>query len=806
MLRVCSLALLSCLAALAQAPPTGPVVSPRGVINAFAQQPAPATVSPGGLLWITGLNLGPPDGLKGETGPWPTKLGDYEVLLNGRPIPIGSISPGRMVAQVPWEAQLGAAQIVVRRGEASSRPARFSVGPAPALRSAGGQGFGEAAALASGGFAASGLGATEPSVTTGAPGPADPPAVPRDARVYIGGLAANAAVSLSRERVGEFDINVEAPALATAGDLVTVVTRNRPANRLAWKRLSSPEVLFLPVPEGAGEIRALTTPDLSGAYVIATAARDEKGCYAAWLFDFMRRNTRALEDCFTIGNRNAATPFLATNESSALAALAGPPEGEPPEPVSSKVRVFAPDREDALAVDLPAAAVGLANGPAGNVYANLGGTPPALLAIDVGTGEITDVEPGAGGGGLGPAGAGAGAILLNLQIDLGDGLTHVLSPPRQVAPNTLAVVVGDDADTPQKAKLAMVNLRGEVAASRDFPEGWMPLLAPAPPQRPGQPGRQPGPGQAAARFRVLSFVDQASRTLFVPGRNRDSSADSLVAFAAEDSSALPLPEGWFFASCSPNLPFFNLELSRRLAFFAGRAAETEARNPCPAQGFLVLDLESKRLQAVALPGQGQANAAANFGDVSDFIYAANSDPSRRNTADTLYVLDGVTATSFRFDLPPEISSFAGVQPFPAMGILVATATAAGQGVAGFVIFDLERVETRVLPTPEGFATMQLLGIFPATRKLIARGVKPENAGTQYLIYDLLTGDLMMPPNPEGVVFAGPVQQQAGGGQPGQPGAGPPAILQRINPKANTITAVGFDGERKPAGVMVIRVP
>ena len=109
--------------------PTAPVVSPRGVINAFTQTPAPTTVAAGGLIWINGLNLGPVDAIVAKDAPWPTSVGDpaIQVLINNRPSPIYSAGPSRIVAQVPYEIANGQVNLVVRRGDAQSRPARFNV-------------------------------------------------------------------------------------------------------------------------------------------------------------------------------------------------------------------------------------------------------------------------------------------------------------------------------------------------------------------------------------------------------------------------------------------------------------------------------------------------------------------------------------------------------------------------------------------------------------------------------------------------------------------------------------------------------
>src|SRR5687767_3244292 len=124
-MRPKSVLLLCAPVLFAQLPPMNPVVSPRGVVNTMTQQPAPTSVAPGGLLTITGLNLGPAQGAKAEPGSWPTTLGGVEVMINARRAPIGSVEPGRIVVQVPWEVPQGIAQLVVRRGETTSTPARF---------------------------------------------------------------------------------------------------------------------------------------------------------------------------------------------------------------------------------------------------------------------------------------------------------------------------------------------------------------------------------------------------------------------------------------------------------------------------------------------------------------------------------------------------------------------------------------------------------------------------------------------------------------------------------------------------------
>ncbi|MEK7408866.1 MAG: hypothetical protein AAB225_27700 [Acidobacteriota bacterium] len=814
-----------CAALLAQAP-VGPVVNPRGVINAFTQQPAPSVAAPGGILHIQGLSLGPPGGAKAAGAPLPLRLADpaVEVLINGKPVPLFSASPELIVAQVPWDATAGLATVVVRRGGAESRPARVLINQLePAIRTTGDKGFGEAAGSLAGTtltLSATGLGPTQPRVGPGEAGPQEPPARPRqEIRAYVGGLSAAVTAALSTQRVGEFDVRIQAPPAAQPGDIVTLVAGNRPANRATFQKQTGAEVRFLALPEGAPELRGLVGADLRGSYMIGSGARGEDGCYPSYVFDLGKLQATKIDTCLTTGNRNARTPVVAAAEGSALAALVGPPEGEPPAGVSAKVIIFDPAKEQPMTVDLPEPAVALASAPGGDFAAVIGGTPARTVLIDAETGEVR--APAAAAAGAAAGGAGAA---FNPQVDLGDGLTHVLAMA-QLQAGVFAVVVGDSADQPTKAKVAVINRQGEVQGSADFPEGWVPLVAPAPPQRPGAPP-DPRAGAALLARRVTASFDGEKRVFYVLARRGDDSRHGVAAFSGEGlgGAVVSFPEGWFAAACSPNIPFYNLELGRKLVLLGSRAAEKEFKDPCPGAGFIVLDLEAQTAAAVPLPGQGQFDAdPSSTGDLNDFIYGSNTDPSRRNLADTLFVLDGVTASAFQMALPAGVTTFANPVRVPAMNALVALAANRAAGDAGLIYFDLERAEARMLPTPEGFAQVNLLGIFTTTRKLVARGVKAGGTGSQYLIYDLLTGDLLMPANPEGVAAVGGLVGAAGqpdaGGQPRPPAPGgavppgqapqpaaQPVVLQQANPKANTIAAVGYTSDGKQAGVLVVRVP
>ena len=302
------------------------------------------------------------------------------------------------------------------------------------------------------------------------------------------------------------------------------------------------------------------------------------------------------------------------------------------------------------------------------------------------------------------------------------------------------------------------------------------------------------------------MLDTASRSYIVVSAKSDGSAHGFVVFplAAGNIRAFPLPDGKFFALCAAQLRTFQLDLSRKIAFSAGVSSEIAIKTPCPAQGFATFDLATPAVDFVPLPGSGSFNASGNSeNELNDYVVGANT--STANRSDTMYVFDGVTNSTFRFDLPAEVASFTNLTTISELNAVVGLATNRVAGDAGIVYFDLELAASRLMPTPEGFATVAISSVFPATRKLIARGTKANNAGTNYLIYDLVTGDLRIIENPSGVAFVGtvPAQAPAGGGQPGGAQANP--VLQSINNKSNTIEAVTYGADRKQTGVMLIRV-
>lgn len=799
--------------------PTAPVLNQRGAVNAITLQPAPSNVSPGGLLQIAGISLGPAAGFIATTAPLPTGIGEprIEVRINNRLAPILSATPGLLTVQVPLETPIGPAQIVVRRGAENSRPARFNViAPAPSLRTENGFGYGAAGRIEGGELhlRASGLGLTEPRVNAGELPPAEEPAIPRQPiRANVGGFAAEVSAKLSATKVGEFEITLALPEGAKASDVVAVYAGNAAGNRVMLGAEQSATMEYLPLPEAARSARGLTASDLRPGYLTLSAPRNAEGCWSSWLVDFSRTSVREVPNCPASANQNAISPFQANPDSAVIAAFAGPATGAPGQGISDKLTILHPANADPLAVTLPAPGLFIGGGQAGNLNVVLATTPPGSVLVNVSTGEVTEAT-GPGGGLPG----GGGINLANLRVDLGDEVKQLVAQPVNVGQGAIAVLAVDNAAAPGRAKFGIINTAAEVQSLQLFPETWLPLLAPVQTQGPGLPGGilpggPGGPGgalgAAAAVIRGATFFDGQARIYWVLARNSAKTADAFIGFPlAADAEPIvrALPEGTFASSCTPQTRLFNIDLSRRIAVSTGTVLETEVRNPCTAQAFALLDLGARELTTVPLPGQGEFSVSGNSAnEMSDYVYGTNADPARQNRSDTIYVLDGVGGSAFRLDLPPEIATFTNVTPIPEMTLLVAQANAQGSNIiggAGLVIFDIENQQARVLPTPAGFASVQLLNTFPVTRKLLARGTRSQPAGSQLLLYDMVTGDLQILPNPEGISWVGQVPNVPAQGQPPQPQTPP---LQHFSPRSNAVHVMGYGANRQPAGMILVRV-
>src|SRR5260370_14465174 len=254
-----------------------PVINPRGVLNAITRTPGLATVGRGAILEINGQNLGPAEGVPADVLPLPTRLGDppIQVLVDGKPVPLFSATSTRILVQIPWNATLGAAEVVVDRAGIPSAPVPFTIAAAtPSVRPS--NGFdGQTLSLS-----ASGLRPINKTVPPGAAGPTDPPAVPTDTiTAYIGGISAARTSKLSSERGGEFDVQIDVSPGARPGDVIALAANGTFANFTVFQGLSAPDIEFLPLPPGTPQLVTLTAADLTGTHLIAVAPTNSPLCY-----------------------------------------------------------------------------------------------------------------------------------------------------------------------------------------------------------------------------------------------------------------------------------------------------------------------------------------------------------------------------------------------------------------------------------------------------------------------------------------------------------------------------------------------
>jgi len=197
-----------------------PVVS--SVVNAADQG---SLVALGGVVDINGTFLSTGSFTAGAP-PLPQSLGDVCALVNNIPLPLFSVSPGQLVAQLPYIA--GAGSLVVHNSGGVSAPFSFAIqGQAPAIYQTAGTlqvirddnaepvGFTNPihpnTALT---IYVTGLGLTSPLPPLGTAAPASPPAVVvTPPTVTLGGV--NLAVSsatLVPGQIGVYTIHVTAPA------------------------------------------------------------------------------------------------------------------------------------------------------------------------------------------------------------------------------------------------------------------------------------------------------------------------------------------------------------------------------------------------------------------------------------------------------------------------------------------------------------------------------------------------------------------------------------------------------------------
>jgi uncharacterized protein (TIGR03437 family) len=218
-----------------------PLLSPGQVSNA-ASSVTQAPVAPGTLIQIKGSQLADTTALSDV--PFQTILAGTQAFLNGQPIPLQYASDGQLNAQVPYEVPINAElQLLVQRGTALSLGDSLTVAlaqPAIFTVDSSGQGQGvivnattgvvaDSAAPASAGdlirIYATGVGAVNPQVATGAGAP-ESPAVQaiNTVTVMIAGVAAETkSATLAPGIPGVYFVTVTVPSGVPPGPAVPVL-------------------------------------------------------------------------------------------------------------------------------------------------------------------------------------------------------------------------------------------------------------------------------------------------------------------------------------------------------------------------------------------------------------------------------------------------------------------------------------------------------------------------------------------------------------------------------------------------------
>jgi uncharacterized protein (TIGR03437 family) len=181
-----------------------PATSSDGILNSASFLPA---LAPGALITIFGSNLAAGTA-QFSTTPLPVSLGGTSVSINGTSVPLLFVSPGQVNAQVPYEANVGTAKLIVQSNGVSSTAVNFVVAATgPGVFTPPQSNHVLARNLADGTLNASetparpgqyvtayltGQGLVDPKVTTGDVAPSSPPfSEPLAAvQVKIGGVAA----------------------------------------------------------------------------------------------------------------------------------------------------------------------------------------------------------------------------------------------------------------------------------------------------------------------------------------------------------------------------------------------------------------------------------------------------------------------------------------------------------------------------------------------------------------------------------------------------------------------------------------
>ncbi|MBF8305294.1 MAG: peptidase and subtilisin, kexin, sedolisin [Acidobacteria bacterium] len=223
-----------------------PQVSPGGTVNAASIAVGPSTVAAGSLVSIFGTHLAN-ETAGAVTLPLPKSLGGVRVLMDDTVLPLLSVSPLQINAQVPVELSgRGFTTLTVRLNGVTSGSMTVPLSPAaPGIFTVNHSGSGQGAVVHASDFSlvtaqrparggeflavfATGLGATTPSVSSGSPASSSTLAVTQiTPTATIAGMAAPVRFSgMAPGFVGLYQVNLEVPAGVPGGQQTLILTSN----------------------------------------------------------------------------------------------------------------------------------------------------------------------------------------------------------------------------------------------------------------------------------------------------------------------------------------------------------------------------------------------------------------------------------------------------------------------------------------------------------------------------------------------------------------------------------------------------
>lgn len=647
-----------------------PTTTLRGAVNGVSFQPAPANVARGGILAVFGEELASAHTVA-ETVPLPMSLEDpaVQVLVNGVAAPLFFVSPTQVNAQIPWEAEPGWGEVVVRRGdsesaampvvvndfapslirhEGSSAPIAQTLGgpPDPALGPAstsaalefGSSGLSPAAtatvrdasaAIAAGdGIAifAVGAGETQPPIASGAAGaPGATYSIATPQRAYVGGIpASEATVAVSSDLVGVYKMTLTIPELSGSTEVIHWISGGQ-ATAGVLGPVGAPDARYIDVPAEAASAVRLDMTDLNPYYVALSGAIDStQGCYSGVrLLDLRRETSTALSECLLPSFPQASNPnrffrpFEAATNSSVLAALVVPEE-LPASGATNRLLIADSGAGTRNVVTLASAADRLQPGEQGSRDLRL--ERPG----DSGLRDVVDFSGTV-------VGESEGGVSLPAALEVGELDRVVAQSAANFAGGYRVRFLAPEAPGEiGESEAILYNRTAEVAARLAFPEGWVPIQ---PPRRTNAQGASVGSASLApvttgfagntTAYVVVRKTDRtqdgvATFQLSLPAEGEDESAradpttgQSSSAAVSMTASVTAFPSGSFAATCHTEVRWQRIPLTQTIAIAGAGEAFNEYADPredelCTSDRLVLFDTRTGATRVVQVPSAGDA--------------------------------------------------------------------------------------------------------------------------------------------------------------------------------------------------------